>query len=80
VCRYDRFSTTQPFNCTVQFTDGTTRAFATRERPHVIFADANRTTPMGVITAVSSQVGGDSTCVGSVWQGVVVIAQRMDAH
>ena len=48
----------------MSFTDGTSRAFATRERPHLVFADEKRTTPMGVITAVSSQpVGpGCDTC------------------
>ena len=44
----------------MEFTDGTSRAFATRERPHLVFADKNRTTPVGVISAVSSQPVGPS--------------------
>ena len=35
---------------TVEFTDGSSRAFATRERPHLVFVDANRTTPVAVVT------------------------------
>eukprot|EP01065_Artemidia_motanka_P027846 TRINITY_DN33041_c0_g1_i1.p1 TRINITY_DN33041_c0_g1~~TRINITY_DN33041_c0_g1_i1.p1 ORF type:complete len:358 (+),score=102.20 TRINITY_DN33041_c0_g1_i1:54-1127(+) len=51
------FSGTEPFNGTVQFTDGTAATFSTRERPKMIFAasDAARTKPIGVITGVSSQ-------------------------
>ena len=51
-------STVQPFNCTVDFIDGSSRAFATRERPHLIFVDKARTTPVAVISAVSSQPVG----------------------
>ena len=52
----------QPYNGTVRFTDGTSQTFATRERPHPIFADAdvNRTTPIGVMTGVSPHVVGPS--------------------
>ena len=58
-------SSQQPFNGTVDFVDGTSTTYSTRERPHLIFADdSNRTTPVGVITAVSSQPVGTScdTC------------------
>ena len=53
----------RPYNGTVRFTDGTSKTFATRERPHAIFADAdtNRTTPIGVMTGVSPHPV-DATC------------------
>ena len=59
-----RYSDVQPFNCSVSFTDGTHREFATRERPHLVFTDPSRTTPVAVVTAVSSQPVGPScdTC------------------
>ena len=49
------FSTTQPFTGTVNFTDGTSKQFATRERPQMIFTDAARHTPVGLTSAVSPQ-------------------------
>jgi hypothetical protein len=49
------FSPTEPYNGTVFFTDGTSITFSTRERPHLVFADKNMSTPIGVVTAVSSQ-------------------------
>ena len=52
------FSNVEPFNGTVSFVGGSPPiTFSTRERPHVVFApeDANRTTPIGVTTGVSSQ-------------------------
>ena len=48
-------STTQPFNGSVAFTDGTTRNFATRERPQLVFTDQHRHTPKALISSVSSQ-------------------------
>ena len=39
----------------VTFTDGTNTTFSTRERPHMIFSDKARSTPVGVFTAVSNQ-------------------------
>ena len=56
------FSTVQPYSGTVRFTDGTSQTFATRERPHLIFADAdvNRSTPIAVMTGVSPHVVGPS--------------------
>ena len=49
------FSTTQPFTGTVNFTDGGSKQFATRERPQMIFKDAARHTPVGLTSAVSPQ-------------------------
>jgi hypothetical protein len=49
------FSAAEPFNGTVQFTDGSSQTFATRERPQLIFADKNRTTPTGMTSSVSPQ-------------------------
>ena len=52
------FSNRQPYSGTVTFTDGSAPiTFSTRERPHVVFAqhDLDRTTPVGVTTAVSPQ-------------------------
>jgi hypothetical protein len=37
----------------VSFSDGTNTTFSTRERPHMIFADKQRTTPVGVFTVSS---------------------------
>jgi hypothetical protein len=60
------FSEVEPFNGTIRFEDGTRKTFATRERPQLVFArdDVNRTTPQGLITAVSPQPIGPScgTC------------------
>ena len=39
---------------------GCVARFATRERPHLVFLDERRTTPVGVISAVSSQPVGPS--------------------
>lgn len=57
------FSKVEPFNGTVHFTDGTIKRFSTRERPQLVFSrgDFNRTTPRGLITAVSPQPIGP-TC------------------
>merc|ERR1719174_2025986 len=50
------FGAEEPFSGVVNFTDGSSRQFATRERPHLIFADAGtRHVPSGVFTAVSNQ-------------------------
>lgn len=49
------FSAVEPFGGTVQFTDGTSTTFSTRERPQVIFAAGDRTTPVGFVGGVSSQ-------------------------
>jgi hypothetical protein len=57
------YSKTEPYSGTVRFTDGTSKTYATRERPHVIFdpkKDPNSTTPVGIITAVSAQPVGPS--------------------
>ena len=48
-------SSAQPFNGSVDFTDGTTRNYATRERPQLVFTDRGRHTPMALISSVSSQ-------------------------
>jgi hypothetical protein len=45
----------QPFSGTVNFTDGSSKQFATRERPQMIFPDAARHTPVGLTSAVSPQ-------------------------
>jgi len=47
----------------VNFTDGTSRRYSTRERPHLVFADSGRHVPMGVFTAVSNQPISPA-CVG----------------
>jgi len=39
----------------VDFTDGTSVTFSTRERPQVIFAPGDTTTPVGFVGGVSSQ-------------------------
>jgi len=49
------FDQTQPFGGMVSFTDGTNKTFATRERPQLIFVGENRTTPVGMTSAVSPQ-------------------------
>jgi hypothetical protein len=51
-------SDVEPFNGTVGFADGTSRTFATRERPQLLFSDAQRTTPSAITSAVSSQPVG----------------------
>ena len=59
------FSTIEPFNGTIQFTDGSSKNFATRERPQLIFLDGNRSTPVGITSAVSAQPIGPQcdTCI-----------------
>lgn len=47
----------------MNFTDGTSRRYSTRERPHLVFADSGRHVPMGVFTAVSNQPISPA-CVG----------------
>lgn len=49
------FGADEPYSGLVNFTDGTSTVFSTRERPHLVFADKARHIPMGVFTAVSSQ-------------------------
>jgi len=49
------FSDVEPFNGTVDFADGTATTFSTRERPQVIFAKGDSTTPVGFVGGVSSQ-------------------------
>lgn len=49
------FSSCEPYSGLVNFTDGTSIRFSTRERPHLVFADQARHVPMGVYTAVSNQ-------------------------
>lgn len=49
------FSTVQPFSGTVNYTDGSFKQFATRERPQMIFTDSARHTPVGLTSAVSPQ-------------------------
>jgi len=41
----------------VGFTDGTSKTFATRERPQLVFVESDefRTTPVGMTSAVSPQ-------------------------
>jgi len=50
-----KFSQEEPLGGTVQFTDGSNKSFATRERPQLVFADTNRTTPTALTSAVSPQ-------------------------
>ena len=46
----------EPYSGLVNFTDGTSHRFSTRERPHLVFADPHsRHIPSGVFTAVSPQ-------------------------
>lgn len=40
---------------TVNFTDGTSKTFSTRERPQLLFGDSARHVPVGMTSAVSSQ-------------------------
>merc|ERR1711862_351522 len=49
------FSDIEPFNGSVAFSDGTSTTFSTRERPQVIFAVGDTTTPVGFVGGVSSQ-------------------------
>jgi len=49
------FSDVEPFNGTVNFDDGTSTTFSTRERPQVIFGKGDTTTPVGFVGGVSSQ-------------------------
>jgi len=49
------FSEVEPFGGVVNFTDGSSQAFATRERPQLLFEDAGRHVPVGLTSAVSSQ-------------------------
>jgi len=55
------FSPIEPFNGTIRFVDGSSRQFSTRERSHLVFSDEKRTTPIAVITGVSSHPV-DSSC------------------
>jgi len=55
------FSDVEPFGGTVHFTDGSSTTFSTRERPQVIFARGDSTTPVGFVGGVSSQPIGP-TC------------------
>eukprot|EP00656_Telonema_subtile_P035558 TRINITY_DN39534_c0_g1_i1.p1 TRINITY_DN39534_c0_g1~~TRINITY_DN39534_c0_g1_i1.p1 ORF type:complete len:372 (+),score=51.01 TRINITY_DN39534_c0_g1_i1:204-1319(+) len=57
------FGADEPFDGTVQFSDRTNTSFSTRERPHFLFRDEAKTTPMAVITGVSSQPV-DAACAG----------------
>jgi hypothetical protein len=58
------FSTVEPFGGSVNFTDGTSQSFATRERPQLLFQDSGRHVPVGFTSAVSSQPIGSmcDTC------------------
>jgi len=49
------FSDVEPFGGEVHFTDGTSTTYSTRERPQVIFAEGDTTTPVGFVGGVSSQ-------------------------
>ena len=40
---------------TVNFTDGSSKTFSTRERPQLLFGDSARHVPVGMTSAVSSQ-------------------------
>lgn len=65
------FSDVEPFSGTVAFTDGTATTFSTRERPQVIFAPGDKTTPVGFVGGVSSQPIGsmcDSCYLGTCSQ------------
>lgn len=55
------FSPIEPHNGTVHFIDGSSKRFATRERPHILFADESKTTPAFLITGVSPHPV-DSSC------------------
>merc|ERR1711971_376424 len=48
----------EPYSGTINFTDGTSKTFATIERPQLIFADAARTTPVAMVNGVSPQPAG----------------------
>merc|ERR1712167_367882 len=48
----------EPFGGEVHFTDGTSTTYSTRERPQVIFAEGDTTTPVGFVGGVSSQPVG----------------------
>lgn len=54
------FSDVEPFGGVINFTDGTFQAFATRERPQLIFQDPRKQAPVGLTSAVSSQPIGPS--------------------
>ena len=49
------FSKTEPFDGSVNFTDGTSTVFSTRERPKFVYSDENLSTPIALITGVSPQ-------------------------
>ena len=53
-----RYSSTEPYNGTVRFADGSAKTYATRERPHVVFdkTDLNSTTPVGVSRTILADV------------------------
>ena len=49
------YSKTEPVGGTVAFSDGSSIAFSTRERPKFVYADSNNmTTPVALITGVSA--------------------------
>ena len=53
------YSDVEPFDGMVDFTDGTSMTYSTRERPHLLFEDpAARTTPVAVVSAVSAVPAG----------------------
>ena len=60
-----RYSSTEPYNGTVRFADGSAKTYATRERPHVVFdkTDLNSTTPVGVSRRTILSCRGVLGCV-----------------
>jgi len=44
-----------PFGGTVVYSDSTSKTFSTRERPQMVFHGSDRTTPVGITSAVSPQ-------------------------
>ena len=59
-----KYSDVEPFNGTIDFVDGSSATYSTRERPHLLFADTARTTPVAVTSAVSAVMVGPAcdTC------------------
>ena len=49
------YDESEPIKGTVQYTNGANKTFATRERHQMVFADRNRTTPVGITSGVSPQ-------------------------
>lgn len=57
----------EPYGGTIHFTDGSSKSFATIERPQLVFADASRSTPVAMVNGVSPQIPGPqcATCTSN---------------